>query len=447
MTANTYVPLRQETVATTAASVTFSLTGITGYTDLVLVMNMQGVAGSSSGANTAYITFNGDTTSGFYSRTLLSGQSTVVSSRDSTQNRISLGNQYESSTLATIFGQMILNIQNYANTNVYKNVLSHYGSNADRVGLNVGVWRNTNAITSMTITNDSTNGIAVGSSFSLYGIKNWTNIEASPKATGGYVSSDSTYWYHAFPFSTTFTPSQSLTADVLVVSGGGSAGYASYGSGGGGGAGGISYNASQSFASATTYTMTVGAGGATATGMGNQGSTSSCIGGALSFSVVGGGGGGGGSASATGTAGGNGACGGGSQGNNTTGGTGSIGYNGGSASSDSNRFASGGGGGMGAVGGNGSGGGAPAQAGAGGNGISTYSSWHLATGYGQNVSGSYYIAGGGGGGGDVSGTGGYGGGGSAGSSGLSGTGGGGGAKSGGAGGQGGSGIVVIRYAK
>jgi hypothetical protein len=69
--------------------------------------------------------------------------------------------------------------------------------------------------------------------------------------------SDGTYYYHMFPFTGTFTPTQSITADVLVIAGGGGGGG---NWGGGGGAGGLLYFSSQSL-TATGYTCTVGAGG------------------------------------------------------------------------------------------------------------------------------------------------------------------------------------------
>ena len=51
------------------------------------------------------------------------------------------------------------------------------------------------------------------------------NFVSSPKATGGTVTSDSTYWYHTFTSNGTFTPSQALSCDVVVVAGGAGGGY------------------------------------------------------------------------------------------------------------------------------------------------------------------------------------------------------------------------------
>ena len=78
---NTYVALRTETLATAASSVTFSLSGISGYTDLVIVG-----AGSLATAGTLAIQFNGDTTSN-YSRTEVYGDgSSAASYRESNQS-------------------------------------------------------------------------------------------------------------------------------------------------------------------------------------------------------------------------------------------------------------------------------------------------------------------------------------------------------------------------
>ena len=44
------------------------------------------------------------------------------------------------------------------------------------------------------------------------------------KATGGTVTSDSTYWYHTFTSNGTFVPNQSLSVEYLIVAGGGGGG-------------------------------------------------------------------------------------------------------------------------------------------------------------------------------------------------------------------------------
>jgi len=227
------------------------------------------------------------------------------------------------------------------------------------------------------------------------------------------------------------TPS-TYAVTYLVVAAGGSGGTNGTGSGtpGGGGAGGY-YSGTATVSSGTTYTASIGAGGAQVTtqnGNGFQGSNSSLIGGAISYTAIGGGYG----AGAGGNAGGNGGSGGG--GNNGTGGSGTTGQgNAGGAASGS------GGGGAGSAGQSGS------PSGNGGSGL-------------QWVDNIYYAGGGGGGGPTSSNSnGGIGGGGAGGWTGSSqgtstpgnagapNTGGGGGAGAYLPSGPGGSGIVAIAY--
>jgi hypothetical protein len=118
--------------------------------------------------------------------------------------------------------------------------------------------------------------------------------------TGGTISTINGYRIHTFTTvgtSNLVIPS-SITADVLIVAGGGGGGYDRAG---GGGAGGLIYMSSLNIPSGT-YTVTVGAGGAGSTGWngvtgtgtnnGVNGSSSSIIGGVISYTAVGGGGGG-----------------------------------------------------------------------------------------------------------------------------------------------------------
>lgn len=441
MPTNTYVALDSVTVGTATPSITF--TGINqGYTDLVLVVN---ATPTTSGGIDLYLTVNGDTTSGLYSKTHLAGSGTSAgSTRFTGQNRIAtfwqVGPQNTQPFLVNY------SLQNYSNSSVFKTVLARAGAfqgSASEVNAFVGLWRNTNAITSVTLTASSGN-FAVGSNFSLYGI---AATGAGAKATGGVIYSDSQYYYHAFAASGTFTPTQSITADCLVIAGGGGGAH------GGGGAGGLLAFTGQSL-TATGYTVTVGGGGA-----GGSGTTKGTNGvdsqfGGLTLVKGGGGAGVGGTFTPlrndglTGGSGGGGAPSGASAGAGGSA-TSGQGFAGGNAGTGAGTYPGGGGGGAGAVGAvgvNATGGGA------GGIGSSTYSSWGTATGFGQNVSGTVYFAGGGGGGSDSgAGAGGLGGGGAGAAltatAGAANTGGGAGGSSNNAGVAGGSGIVIVRYAK
>jgi hypothetical protein len=292
---NTYVALATQTLGTATSSVTLSLTGISGYTDLVLVTSVLGQSGGGA-EYTEQLQFNADTSSGLYSDTLLRGDgSTVTSGRHSNQNQIYLSVLGSLST--TVPRVSVINIQNYANASVFKTVLSREAQANTGVEAAVGLWRNTNAITSIRYSLQAGN-IAVGSTFSLYGIANAD--QGAAKATGGIITEDATYWYHTFGASSAFIPKQSLTCDVLVVAGGGGSGY---GNNAGGGGGGGYLQGSMNF-TAISYPVVIGAGGTTSypsTGNGGQGNNTT-----FNSATALGGGAGSGTASINGSSGGSG---------------------------------------------------------------------------------------------------------------------------------------------
>lgn len=431
MPTNTYVALDRATASGSTPTITFSSIP-SGYTDLQLVIAAQ------NSDSYCVMRLNGDSTA-LYSRTTMYGNgSTAASGRGSGET-----SWFPVNGSSTVTANAIINIMNYSNTTTFKTALSRMNQSFDATYAATWLYRSTNAVSSITLTSPTGNWVA-GSTFSLYGIKAESVLSPTAKATGGTITTDQFgYVYHTFTSSGTFTPSQSLTCDAMVLAGGGGGGKES---GGGGGAGGLFSLVSQSF-SATGYTVTIGAGGAgsSTTSRGVSGVDSSIAG---FTTAIGGGGGGSQGGTATGATGGSG---GGGTYLGQAGGTGTItqGFAGGSGSNDAG--AGGGGGGAGAPGNNGQTG-SPYASGNGGAGSNAYASWALITGTG--VSG-YYGGGGGGGnnsGGNAPGTGGIGGGGNGrrdnttGSNGTANTGGGGGGGGASNGGySGGSGIVIIRY--
>ena len=436
MATNTYVALDKTTVGTATSTITF--TGISqAYTDLVIVANFDGSASSYT-----TLTFNGITGSS-YSRTRLIGNGSTVTS-DRTNNTAGIINLTYNTAGTPVTG--IYQVFNYANTTTYKTIICRDASQPDNVSAHAGMFRGstgsaTDAITSITLTKASGN-YTVGSTFSLYGITSEIG-GSTPKAIGGTVTSDATYWYHTFTTSGSFVPNQSLSCDVLAIAGGGGSSAAS----GGGGAGGVQYATSQSV-TATNYSVLIGAGGALSAsgGVGHKG-TNTIFGSTISAN------GGGAGTRTAGTTTGTGGSGGGVANANTPGsssaGTGGTFY--GNAGSAGGGSSYGGGGGAGQAG----------QITSGGNGLNTWSDWASATGTG--VAG-YYA----GGGGPVQNApsgpfaGGLGGGGAGGISanptagaGVAGTintgsgagGGGIGSTTDGSGAAGGSGIVIVRYTK
>jgi hypothetical protein len=446
MSTNTYVALDKVTVGTATSTITF--TGINqGYTDLVLVY--QGA--TAAAANMFVRVGNGslDTGSNYSLTQIVGSGSSASSSRLTSQAEIKITEGLFVNTNEQC--NIIMNFQNYSNTTTNKTLLSRANSAAIGVQAQASLWRSTSAINTISVY--ASQNFNTGTTISLYGIAA-SGVSPAAKATGGTIYSDDLYYYHVFGSTGTFTPLSSLTADVLTVAGGGG------GSRGGGGAGGVAYYASQSL-TATGYTCTVGGGGAGSTDSEGSNAAKGTSGGNSSFTglTAAVGGGGAGADYSTVNNGLNGGSGGGSgygrpSSDTRATGTAGQGSSGGLALSDSTTYTSGGGGGgAGAQGGDVNS--TSKTGGIGGVGITTYSSWGTATGIGENVSGTYYLAGGGGGGGNTyaGGAGGYGGGaagkntGSS-NNGLANTGGGGGGNADGVTcGQGGSGVVIIRYLK
>ena len=108
---------------------------------------------------------NGDT-SASYSRTRLFGNgSSAASDRASNTTKGALG---INSTAQ--FSTIIANFQNYSNATTYKTVVSRGSDASNFVSAYVSLWRNTSAITQITILPDSGTTFVSGSTFTLYGI-------------------------------------------------------------------------------------------------------------------------------------------------------------------------------------------------------------------------------------------------------------------------------------
>ena len=191
---------------------------------------------------------------------------------------------------ASTFSNISIYIPNYASTSAYKSIsidgVQEANATTAWAYLNAALFQSNNAINQVTITSWNSTW-AQYSTATLYGV---TATPNTTKASGGIIYQDATYMYHVFPYSSTFTPSTTLSADILCIAGGGAGGgYV----GAGGGAGGLRYFSSQSLTSGTSYTCTVGAGGAGGAGDGSNGGNSSVSGTGLTTITATGGGKGG----------------------------------------------------------------------------------------------------------------------------------------------------------
>jgi hypothetical protein len=157
----TYEPIATTTLGSTQSTVTFS--SISGaYTDLVLVSS----ALSAGTSQTIMMRFNGDSANN-YSFTYVFGTGSVALSGTVGSISFAIGG----SAVATNAAVNIVQIMNYSNSTTNKTVLGRRGQAGNYTFADVSLWRNTAAITSISLQPENSQSFASGSTFTLYGIK------------------------------------------------------------------------------------------------------------------------------------------------------------------------------------------------------------------------------------------------------------------------------------
>lgn len=156
--ASTYSPIASTTLGSAAASYTFSSIAGT-YTDLVLIYQ----SATAPAATYIGLQFNSDTGTN-YSATTIYGESSAGSARSTNQNNMRVINNANQAN-----NMMTCSIMNYSNSTTYKTAIARNGVASAGVYAQVGLWRNTAAITSVTVYGDAGN-LASGTTLTLYGI-------------------------------------------------------------------------------------------------------------------------------------------------------------------------------------------------------------------------------------------------------------------------------------
>ena len=170
--ANTYTLIQAQTLASAAATVTFSSIPAT-YTDLVLQLSARSTY-SGVGNQNLQIEFNGSAASNYSMTWLLGTGSAASSARQAATTEGWVGDIDTATSTANTFGSLEIYIPNYASSN--KKPFSSFSvqeTNATVANIKTQalLWGLTNAITSIRFKPDGGN-LDVGSSFYLYGIKN-----------------------------------------------------------------------------------------------------------------------------------------------------------------------------------------------------------------------------------------------------------------------------------
>lgn len=167
--ASTYTPIATYTTSGSQSAVTFSSIPQT-YTDLIITgSTRRGINGAGDAG--WGVTLNGDT-GGNYSVQMLyatSGGSSAGAAANNTSNFYYTGAVGDGQFCANV-----LHLLNYYNTTTYKTALTRsmvYGNGSPAIDSRefVNLWRNTAAVTSITLTPAS--GFWDGSVVTLFGIK------------------------------------------------------------------------------------------------------------------------------------------------------------------------------------------------------------------------------------------------------------------------------------
>jgi len=150
------------------ASITFA-----GIPNTYKHLQIRAIAKSTGAASQGDLTFNGDTGSNYAWHQLFGGGTSAGADNSINRANIVGAASLVNSSIANVFSASIIDILDYADTNKFKTVRHLVGQDENGSGvisLNSGLWRNTAAITTVTITARS-NSIAQFSQFALYGVK------------------------------------------------------------------------------------------------------------------------------------------------------------------------------------------------------------------------------------------------------------------------------------
>jgi hypothetical protein len=161
-----------QSIATTVVDASADLT-ITFSSIPSTYKHLQIRAIALSASNSVPVLFNSDTGSN-YSQHYLGGQGAVTASGGTAStSAVTLTGIYARFLYPSEPWAFVIDILDYADTNKYKTVRALHGADSNgsgEINLTSGNWRNTTAISTITLSMTAT-GFSQYSSFALYGIK------------------------------------------------------------------------------------------------------------------------------------------------------------------------------------------------------------------------------------------------------------------------------------
>jgi hypothetical protein len=174
----TFDLIETATVTSNVSSVSFSNLGTyaSAYKNLRIIVRALDTATSNN--TWINLQFNNDTASNYYRGNIRFSDTNTTGSIATTESTDTIGLSATRDNPAggdTLYGVIaVANISDYSSTTKYKNVISFGGqiqSNGWALGLWNGVYKSTNAITSITVRPDGTLNFRDNSRIYLYGMK------------------------------------------------------------------------------------------------------------------------------------------------------------------------------------------------------------------------------------------------------------------------------------
>lgn len=154
------------------SSITFNLTGVSGYTHL----QIRGIARTNRAANVdpMALTLNSDTGNNYSWHDMYGDGSGPYAEPASSFPNIKFYRAAGSTASSNIFGTVVLDILDYQNSNKYKTIRYLGGIDQNGSGeifFGSGLWMNSAAITSINIAPFVGTSFSQYSQFALYGVK------------------------------------------------------------------------------------------------------------------------------------------------------------------------------------------------------------------------------------------------------------------------------------
>jgi len=168
---SSYESIQTYTLGSSQASITFSSIPST-YKHLQLrILARATYAPSDTGG---ILNFNSDSGTNYAWHRLVGDGSAATAGGNSSATFARIDRLTGGSSLSNVFGAMVVDILDYANTSKYKTVKSLGGYDANGtgwIGLNSALWMSTSAITSITFANADSTNLVQYTQAALYGIR------------------------------------------------------------------------------------------------------------------------------------------------------------------------------------------------------------------------------------------------------------------------------------